>query len=113
MERDIIGVRRREKISNKEVRRRTGTVDVGCTVKVKKFKYAGHIMRGSKERWGVRATEWILYGNRRGKGRPGTRCGGRNKKQGGTAWEREVWNREALASMRKLEVVQSIQKYVL
>ena len=51
-------------------------------------------MRGKKGRWARKRTEWVRYGNRRGRGRLGTRWEDEIKNRVGVAWEREVWNRE-------------------
>mgnify|MGYP006965733121 CR=1 FL=1 len=44
---------RREKGKDKESKKEglTKVVDVGYVIKIKKYKYAGHMMRGRKERW--------------------------------------------------------------
>ena len=63
MERSILRLNLKDKVSNEEIRRRTKTVDVGYIIKSKKFKYAGHMIRGSNERWAKKVTEWLPYGN--------------------------------------------------
>ena len=50
MERNILGIKLRDRKSNKEVRGRTKAVDVGYKMKRQKFKYAGHLIRGGNER---------------------------------------------------------------
>lgn len=94
MERIILGVRKMEKISNETIRERTKTTDIGYTIKKTKFKYAGHMIRGEKERWARKVTEWLPYGKKRRRGRPRTRWEDEIKNRVGTAWEREVGNRE-------------------
>ena len=69
---------------------------MGYVLKIKKIKYAGHIIRERKERWARRVSEWMSYGNKRGKGRPGTKWDDEIKNRVGSAWEREIWNREVL-----------------
>ena len=46
---------------------KAGLVDVGYSIKLKKFKFAGHVFRGSNERWVKRTTVWTPYGCKRGK----------------------------------------------
>ena len=94
MERIILGIKRGTKIRNEEIRKRTNSKEVGYLIKKQKFKYAGHMIRGSKERWARKVTDWLPYGNRRGRGRPNTRWEDEIKNRVGVAWEREVWNRE-------------------
>ena len=73
MERSLLGIKLRERKSNEEMRKVTETVDVGYKIKKQKFKYAGHIIRGSNERWTKKVTEWLPYGKKRARGRPKTR----------------------------------------
>ena len=94
MERVITGVRKKDRVSNKEIKELTKVVDVGYVLKIKKLKYAGHLIRGGKESWAKRATEWLPYGNSRGRGRLGTRWEDEIKNRVRIAWEREVWRRE-------------------
>jgi len=70
-----------------------GLVDVGYSIKLKKFKFAGHVFRGSNERWVKRTTVWTPYGCKRGKGRPATRWEDEMKNRVRSAWGRETWNR--------------------
>ena len=51
MKRVITGVRRKDRVSNKQIRGLTKVVDVdiGYILKIKKFQNAGHLIRGGKE----------------------------------------------------------------
>ena len=55
-------------------------------MKKQKYKFAGHILRGPKERWTRKATEWLPYGRKRRKGRPRTRWEDEIRFRVGTAW---------------------------
>ena len=50
MERIILGIRRSERVRNEEIRKKSKVVDVGYKLKSKKLKYAGHLVRGKKNR---------------------------------------------------------------
>ena len=93
MVRIILGVKRKERVSNEELRRRANVIDIGFSIKIKKFKYAGHVVRGKVQRWARKAMEWIPYNGRRGRGRPRVRWEDEIKNRVGVAWERMVWNR--------------------
>ena len=73
MKRSILGIKLRDKKSNKEVRRRTKAVDVGYKIEEQKFKYAGHLIKGGYERWTKKATEWVPYDRKRTRSRLRTR----------------------------------------
>ena len=51
MERRILNVKRRDKIPNDVVRRKTKAKDIAYIVKKSKIKYAVHMARASVERW--------------------------------------------------------------
>jgi len=45
MERSILGVKKKERTSNKTLRRKTKTTNIGHKIKKLKFKYAGHLAK--------------------------------------------------------------------
>ena len=69
MERRMLGVTRRDKIRNDEIRRRTGVTDVVQMARNLKWSWAGHISRRSDNRWTVRITEWTPRDSGRSRGR--------------------------------------------
>jgi len=73
MERSILDITRRDKISNKEVRSATRTTDIEYEIQKLKFSYAGHIERADSDRWVNALKERCLYDGRRSRGRPVTR----------------------------------------
>ena len=85
----ITGIRRKDRVSNKEIGGLTKVVDVEYVLNIKKFKCADHSMREGKERWARRTTEWLPYGIKRGRGRPETRWEDEIKNRVGVAWERD------------------------
>lgn len=68
MERSIIQKRRIDKISNKNLRNKTGLADVTYKTKQLKWKWAGHTIRGG-DKWSKIVTLWYPRGFKRNKGR--------------------------------------------
>ena len=93
MERSLVGVNKRDRVRNTDLRKRTGTIDVAYKIKKLKWKYAGHLARMDNQRWGKLVTEWIPYDKKRRKGRPTARCKDGITKITGTMWERVAYNR--------------------
>ena len=57
MERAIIGVTKRDHLTNKKVRELSGTNDIISTIKKLKWSWAGHIARMKDNRWTQRTME--------------------------------------------------------
>ncbi len=51
MERSILGVRKKERKRNEEIRQLTKMRDIGKVIKKLKWKYTDHIMRQKGGRW--------------------------------------------------------------
>jgi len=64
MERSILKIKKKDRVRNELVRKKTNIKDVGFAIKKAKFKYAGYIMRGNEDRWKKRTTMWMPYGGR-------------------------------------------------
>ena len=97
MERMILGIRKKEKITNTHVRKITKIRDIGYMMKKSKFTYAGHMMRGNPEKWNYKTTVWTPYNRKRRKGRPGIRWREEISGRVGTKWHgmtgnRKVWS---------------------
>lgn len=69
MERSMLGIKLKDRIPNKEIRRRTGLADVASKVKRLKWKWAGHIMRTKDDRWTKSTTLWVPRNKKRRRGR--------------------------------------------
>ena len=93
MERSILSIRKKDKITNENIRNRTNIRDIGYSIKKAKFKYAGHIMRGKDDRWEKRVTEWRPCEGKRGNRRLKTRWRDELERRVGTLWHREVYGR--------------------
>lgn len=98
MERYIIGKTRRDRVRNTWVRNKTRFKDIVKIVMKRKWKWAGHIVRG-KERWTTRVMNWCPREFKRARGRPRDRwdkemrlvCGGATWRR--VAEERREWKR--------------------
>ncbi|CAH2216098.1 jg25752 [Pararge aegeria aegeria] len=73
MERAMLGVSLRDRISNVEIRRRTRVTDMAQRVAKLKWQWAGHIVRRKDGRWGPKVLEWQPRTGKRSVGRPPTR----------------------------------------
>ncbi|RVE52335.1 hypothetical protein evm_002973 [Chilo suppressalis] len=86
MERATLGVSLRDKIRNTEIRRRTGVYDIARRVSTLKWQWAGHIARGSDNRWVRKVLEWRPRTGRCSVGRPPTRWTDDIVKCAGSRW---------------------------
>lgn len=74
MERSMLGVSLRDRIQNREIRRRTGVADAIERITTLKWNWAGHIARASDNRWTKKILEWRPRDEAfRNRGRPPTR----------------------------------------
>ena len=65
----MLGVTRRDKIRNEDLRSRTGLKDVIEKVIEAKGKWAGHVARMKNHEWAKKTTERTPWDRKRGKGR--------------------------------------------
>lgn len=104
MERSMIGVKRKDKIRNTNIRKNTKTQDVTLKIKRLKWKWAGHMVRG-KEKWSKITTHWYPREGKRKRGRQQKRWDDDIRQVAGITWsrvarERSEWSRleEAFAN---------------
>lgn len=98
MERYMLGKTRRDRVRNSWVRKNTGFKDIVKVIMKRKWKWAGHIIRG-KDRWTKRVMEWCPREFKRDRGRPRDRwdkemrlvCGGATWRR--VAEQRREWKR--------------------
>lgn len=94
MERSLLGVERKDKLSNIEVRRRTQVKYCRYTSKKLKFDYTDHIAREGGGRWGRRVMDWYSRAGRRHLGRPIRHWHDELKSIAGRLWIRGVRDRD-------------------
>ena len=93
MERRILGVTRRDKIRNTEIRRLTNLPDVTNIAEKQKWMWAGHVARMADSRWAYKATTWDPRNGRRAAGRPKIRWADSLANKAGKLWTRIARNR--------------------
>ena len=93
MERAMLGVTRRDKIRNQEIRKRTRVEDIIEKVEKSKGQWAGHIARMNTRKWARKLTEWTPRNGKRTRGRPKRRWRDNIEERGGSGWMQVASNR--------------------
>lgn len=102
MERSMLGIKLKDKIRNKKIRKKTKLRDVVEVIRSLKWNWAGHMCRMNSKfpdltvRWAKRATEWIPRDMTRARGRPEKRWQDVFVKRAGPNWmtkarDRRLW----------------------
>ncbi|KAJ8712370.1 hypothetical protein PYW07_000868 [Mythimna separata] len=118
MERSMLGVKRRDRIRNINIRKKTKIQDVTLKIKRLKWKWSGHMIRG-KEKWNKILTQWYPREGNRKRGRQQKRWDDDIRQVAGKTWtrvarERSEWSRleEAFANWQTdLQKVKKHQIY--
>lgn len=106
MERSMLGLSLRDRVQNKEVRRRSGVTDAIARIAKLKWNWAGHLARVSDDRWTRKITEWRPRDNAlRSRGRPPTRWSD-DLKRIHTNWMNAARDRNKWKSLREAYVQQ-------
>lgn len=100
MERKILGLSLRDKISNTRLKQMTNTRDMAHQGERLKWKWGGHVSRLQGCRWAHISTTWDPRIGRRNRGRPGTRWADFFKSLAGPLWSRTAKNREEWRSLQ-------------
>ena len=58
MERIMVGVTRKDRVRNEDLRKKTNARDIIQEIKTKKWRWAGHLARRHDNRWTHCITEW-------------------------------------------------------
>lgn len=88
MERKILGITMRDRISNESLSQMASTTNVTQRANKLKWKWGGHIARMKDERWTYRATMWDPRTGDRHRGRPRKRWADFYTTQAGQQWSR-------------------------
>eukprot|EP00795_Rhopilema_esculentum_P008762 gene8762-biopygen9749 len=99
MKRSMLGVTRRDKIRNEDLRSRTGLKDVIEKVIEAKGKWAGHVARMKNHEWAKKTTEWTPWYRKREKGRPKRRWRDEIEQKAGSTWTQSAQNRDEWRKM--------------
>ena len=97
MERIMVGVTRRDKVRNEDLRKKTNARDIIQEIKTKKWRWAGHLARRKDNRWTHNITNWTPITQTRRRGRQSRRWMDDIKEFGGVTWmrlaqDRRRWN---------------------
>ena len=98
MERAMLGVTRRDRIRNEDIRKKTKVDDIVEKAEKSKGQWAGHLARMNTNKWARKLTEWTPRNGKRAKGRPKRRWRDNIEERGGSGWmqvakNRSVWRR--------------------
>ena len=93
IERILIGVTRRDRVTNTDLRKKTEVRDIILEIKSKKWRWAGHLARREDNRWTHKLTDWIPRSFTRGRGRPNRRWLDDIKEYGKVTWKRTAQDR--------------------
>lgn len=101
MERSYLGLKLRDRVKNKSIRKVTKATDAVKQALRLKWKWAGHTQRTRDERWTKIVTEWYPMDSTRRKGRPLSRWSDDIKKTAGCYWGRKAKDRETWKTLEE------------
>ena len=97
MPRNILRIRVKDKVSLDQIYSKTKAKKIWGIVKTLKMRYAGHIVRGNKQKWSHILTAWVPHRGKRKRGRPRTRLtleqtgrGRQQIEQTGRGWSKHM-----------------------
>lgn len=98
MERSMLKIRKRHKVKNEIIRKKTKITDALEHALTLKWKWAGHISRYTDKRWTIETTRWKGPGGKRNVGRPKRRWADDVIQVAGDNWldigkDRDVWKK--------------------
>ena len=93
MERIMIGVTKRDKVRNQDLRKKTKVRDIVQEIKSKKWRWAGHLARRKDDRWTYKLTIWTPRANTRRRGRQSRRWIDDIREYGSVTWKRTAQDR--------------------
>ncbi|GBP33186.1 Putative uncharacterized transposon-derived protein F52C9.6 [Eumeta japonica] len=93
MERSMIGIKKEDKIQNTVIRSKTKVTDVLIRIDSLKWRWTGHLLRGTQEKWSNIITDWYPREGRRNRGRQSKRWEDELKLTAGPKWRRVARDR--------------------
>ncbi|EYB99177.1 hypothetical protein Y032_0124g1205 [Ancylostoma ceylanicum] len=84
----------RDRITNEEIRKRTGVKDIIQEIRKSRIKWAGHVARMNDGRWTAKVLNWYPRDKRRSQGRPRKRWQDFIKDTCSLTWIQRAKNRE-------------------
>ena len=96
MLRSILGIRLKDKTSLVDIYKKTKAKRVRGVAELLKLRYAGHVVRESRQKWNHKMTTWVPHMGKRKRGRPKTRWSDEIVKGFGASWmnrakDRQTW----------------------
>jgi hypothetical protein len=104
MEIKLLGVNLKDRMWNKELRRRNGIEDAAKAARRLKWRWGGHVTRMDQERWAYAMTVWDPRIGRRNRGSPRRREDKEFREIVGNQWSRVAGD--------KREVERHILRYI-
>lgn len=101
MQRKILGISLRDRISNDTLRSLSSDADALERAMKLKWKWGGHVARLQPERWAHAATIWDPYTGKRGRGRPRRRWADMFIAGAGKQWSRLARDRKKWKELEK------------
>ena len=93
MERSMVGIKRKDREKNENVRKITKVEDVTTKIRQLKWRWTGHMMRG-REKWNKTVTMWYPRDMKRKRGRQFRRWEDEIIQIAGRTWSRLARDRE-------------------
>ena len=93
MERIMVGITRKDRVRNEDLRNKTNVRDIIQEIKTKKWRWAGHLARRCDNRWTHKITEWTPREQTRRRGRQSRRWMDDIREFGGVTWMRNAQDR--------------------
>jgi hypothetical protein len=108
MERSMLGISLRDKMTNQWIRQQTKVVDVMERIASLKWSWAGHIARRTDERWTKKIMNWRPP-KTRPRGRPPERWTDGIRKMAGTNWQQVAMDRSKWKEIGEAYIQQWIE----
>ncbi|XP_045491132.1 uncharacterized protein LOC123691006 [Colias croceus] len=100
MERSMLNIRKKDRVRNKTIRKRTKVEDVICKTRKLKWEWTGHILRGC-EKWNRTLIFWYPKNGKRKRGRQIRRWEDEIVATAGKTWTRTALNRKEWKGMEE------------
>ncbi|KAI5726940.1 hypothetical protein M8J76_011469 [Diaphorina citri] len=101
MFRSILHIKRMDKISNRSINEKLKMENLSNEARRLKWRWAGHVMRMSNDRWAKMTTEWIPRSNKRARGRKKVRWCDEMVKNVGAKWQTVARDRKSWENIVK------------
>lgn len=101
IERSILGIKRRDRVKLEKIKNKTKFKNAQTTYRQLKWRWTGHMLRESKDKWTKIVTEWYPRDNKRSKGRQVKRWEDDIKKTAGPVWTRLAKDRNTWKSLEE------------